>query len=80
MLLLAKFNQPIAIILQGDNRWAWAPILLARVSLGLFFSISGWNKLFVEKNREALLEVMLEIGIPFPELSAVFLASVEKRR
>ncbi len=70
-------NQLASVILQGDKKWEWAPILLARVSLGLFFAISGWNKLFVEKNKAALLEVMHEIGIPFPEFFAVFLASVE---
>ncbi|NKB58748.1 MAG: DoxX family membrane protein [Alphaproteobacteria bacterium] len=70
-------KQVASIVLQGDKKWEWAPILLARVSLGLFFAISGWNKLFVEKNKAGLLEVMHEIGIPFPEFFAVFLASVE---
>ena len=76
------FNHPFvtrvsAIVLQGEKRWEWAPILLARTSLGLFFAISGWNKLFVEKNKAGVLEVLHEIGIPFPEFFAVFLASVE---
>jgi hypothetical protein len=33
-------------ILQGEQRWEWAPILLARVSLGAFFAISGWNRAY----------------------------------
>jgi putative oxidoreductase len=70
-------NHLIGAALQGEKKWEWAPILLARVSLGLFFAISGWNKLFVEKNKAGLLEVMHEIGIPFPEFFAVLLASVE---
>ena len=39
-------NQWIAIVLRGNKRWEWATITLARVALGLFFAISGFNKLF----------------------------------
>ena len=74
---LSKFEQPIALVLQGNRRWEWAPILLARVSLGLFFAISGWNKLFVEANRDGLREALMEAGVPFLEFNVVFVASVE---
>ena len=67
----------IKVILQGERRWEWAPILLARVSLGAFFAISGWNKLFQVKNHEGLVKVMIEAGIPFPEFMSYFLGSVE---
>jgi putative oxidoreductase len=77
MFRISKINDLIAITLQGNERWQWAPILLARVSLGLFFAISGWNKLFVAETRAGLIETMIEAGIPFPEFMAVFLASVE---
>ncbi len=77
MIQHSRFNRQIALILQGGRRWEWAPILLARVSLGLFFAISGGNKLFIEKHRQGLLETMIEAGIPFPEFTSVFLASVE---
>ncbi len=77
MINLSKFNSLIKLVLQGDQRWEWAPILLARVSLGAFFAISGWNKLFIDKNHEGLVKTMIEAGIPFPEITAVFLASVE---
>ncbi len=77
MIQLSRFNRLITLILRGDRKWEWAPILLARVSLGLFFAISGGNKLFLEKNREGLVEIITDAGIPFPEYTAFFLASVE---
>ncbi|MBT3764370.1 MAG: DoxX family protein [Rhodospirillaceae bacterium] len=73
----SRFISLIQRILQGEPRWQWAPILLARVSLGAFFAISGWNKLFSAKHGESLLKTMVEAGIPFPEFMSVFLASVE---
>lgn len=73
----SRLNPLIALVLQGDERREWAPILLARVSLGLFFAISGGNKLFVPERHEGLIKTIIEAGIPFPEFTSVFLASVE---
>jgi len=67
----------IKLVLTGDRRWEWLPILVARFSLGLFFSVSGYNKLFVPAKYADLIHLMTEIGMPFPELMALFLASVE---
>ena len=77
MFRIANLNEWIAIVLQGNKRWEWTTITLARVSLGLFFAISGFNKLFVAANQAALVKVMIEAGIPFPEITAVFLPTVE---
>lgn len=55
----------------------WLPILVVRVSVGVFFAISGGNKLFVSTYRQALIETLIESGIPFPQLNAVFVSSVE---
>ena len=77
MIQHSRFNQLIALILQGNRTWEWAPILLARVSLGLFFAISGANKLFNMEHQEALLKTVADAGLPFPEFTAVFVASVE---
>ncbi len=77
MFQLSKINTLISLVLQGNKNWEWAPILLARVSLGLFFAVSGGNKLLVPARSEALIKVMIEAGIPFPEFMSVFLASVE---
>jgi putative oxidoreductase len=72
-----RLNKLVSIVLRGDRRWEWATITLARTSLGLFFAVSGYNKLFYEANRNSLVEVMIEAGIPFPEIMSVFLATVE---
>ena len=77
MFQLSKFNTLVSLVLQGNQRWEWAPVLLARVSLGLFFAVSGGNKLLVPARSEALIKVMIEAGIPFPEFMSVFLAAVE---
>ncbi len=55
----------------------WLPVLLARVSIGVFFCISGGYKLFVLENRERMLETITQTGIPFPEFNAIFVSSVE---
>jgi putative oxidoreductase len=77
MFQRSKLNTLVSLVLQGNHRWEWAPVLLARVSLGLFFAISGGHKLLVPARSEGLVKVMIEAGIPFPEFMSVFLASVE---
>ncbi len=65
------------ITLQGEPRWEWFPVLLARVSMGLFFAISGWNKLFTVAHWKGLLAGMIATGLPFPKFMALFLAWFE---
>lgn len=72
-----KIKYLTRIVLQGEPRWEWFPALLARVSMGLFFAISGWNKLFTVAHWKGLLSAMIATGLPFPKFMALFLASVE---
>lgn len=65
------------VMLQGEPRWEWFPVLLTRVSMGLFFAISGWNKLFTVAHWQGLLAGMIATGLPFPKLMALFLAWFE---
>lgn len=65
------------IVLQGESKWEWFPALLARLSMGLFFAISGWNKLFTVAHWKGLLAGMIATGLPFPKLLALFLAWFE---
>ena len=67
----------IKIALTGERRWEWLPILVARFSLGLFFAVSGYNKLFIHEKHVDLIQLMTDIGMPFPEFMALFLACVE---
>ena len=40
-------------------------ILLVRVSLGLFFAISGANKLFVAGGTKPVYETLVQAKVPF---------------
>ena len=71
------FSYLMKIVLTGERKWEWLPILVARVSLGLFFAVSGYNKLFVPEKHADLIHLMADIGMPFPEFTALFLAVVE---
>jgi putative oxidoreductase len=52
-------------------------ILLVRVSIGLFFAISGANKLFVAGSMKDMYETLVKAKVPFPHQTAVFVSSVE---
>lgn len=65
------------VMLLGEPRWEWFPVLLARVSMGLFFAISGWNKLFMVSHWKGLLAAMIATGLPFPKLMSLVLAWLE---
>jgi putative oxidoreductase len=52
-------------------------ILLVRVSIGLFFAISGAKKLFVAGSRQTMYETLVKAKVPFPHLMTYFVSSVE---
>jgi putative oxidoreductase len=52
-------------------------ILLVRVSIGVFFAISGANKLFVADGRKLVYETLVKAKIPYPQQTAYFVAGVE---
>jgi putative oxidoreductase len=52
-------------------------ILLTRVSLGLFFAISGANKLFVAGGTQTMYKTLVEAKVPFPHFMTYFVSSVE---
>ena len=52
-------------------------VLLVRVSIGLFFAISGANKLFVAGNTQTMYETLVAAKVPFPHQTAYFVAGVE---
>jgi putative oxidoreductase len=59
------------------REWEWIGILLARLSVGLLFSLSGGGKLFVRARREQMLATIREAGIPAPGVTAVVVSAVE---
>ncbi len=58
-------------------QWEWIGVLLARVSVGLLFAISGGGKLFIAARREEMQKTLRQAGLPAPEMNAVVISSVE---
>jgi putative oxidoreductase len=46
-------------------------------SIGLFFAISGANKLFVAGGTKPVYDTLVKVKAPFPRQTAYFVASVE---
>jgi len=67
----------VQFALQGSSEWEPYAILLVRVSLGLFFAISGANKLFTAAGAKTMYETLVHAKVPFPRLTAYFVSSVE---
>lgn len=65
----------IARLLEKLHTWDWMPILLVRLSVGVLFFESGRGKLFYK--LEDLGDFFVKLGIPFPHLNALYVASVE---
>jgi len=63
--------------LQGNSDLEQYAILLVRVSIGLFFAISGGNKLFVDSGTQPVYETLVKAKVPFPRQTAYFVAGVE---
>ena len=63
--------------LLGSSDLEQYAILLVRVSLGLFFAISGANKLFTAGGRRTMYETLVKAKVPFPNLMTNFVSGVE---
>ena len=55
----------------------WMPVTAARVLIGFFFCVSGGTKLFVPAQFRVLEQTMVQIHVPFPHATALFVAMVE---
>jgi putative oxidoreductase len=72
-----NWKRLVQFALLGSSDLEQYAILLVRVSLGLFFAISGANKLFVAGSTQTMYETLVEAKIPFPHLMAYFVSGVE---
>lgn len=61
----------------GSSNLEQYAILLVRVALGLFFAISGANKLFIASGRKSVYETLVKAKVPFPHQMAYFVSGVE---
>ena len=67
----------IEFSLLGSGELEQFAILLVRVSIGLFFAISGANKLFTAGGIKPVYDTLVASKIPFPKQTAYFVAGVE---
>jgi putative oxidoreductase len=67
----------VEFVLLGSSNSEQYAILLVRVAIGLFFAISGANKLFVAGGTRPVYETLVKAKVPFPELTAYFVSGVE---
>src|ERR1700685_1187185 len=67
----------VQFVLLGSGDLEQYAILLVRVSIGLFFAISGANKLFVAGGTKPVYDTLVKAKVPFPRQTAYFVASAE---
>jgi putative oxidoreductase len=67
----------VRFVLLGSSDLEQYAILLARVSLGLFFAISGAKKLFVASSTQSMYETLVQAKVPFPHLMIYFVSAIE---
>ena len=72
-----KADVLVRFIFLGNRSLEQFAVLLARISLGVFFAISGGNKLFVASQYKLMYETIDGAGIPFLHVMTYFVSSVE---
>jgi hypothetical protein len=60
----------VQFALLGNSDLEQYAILLVRVSIGLFFAISGANKLFVAGGTKPVYDTLVQAKVPFPQQMA----------
>src|SRR6202167_5156875 len=67
----------VQFALMGSGELEQYALLLVRVSIGVFFAISGGNKLFVAGGTKPVYDTLVKAKVPFPRQTAYFVAGVE---
>jgi putative oxidoreductase len=71
------WNRLVQYVLLGGGDLEQSAIVLVRVSIGLFFAISGANKLFVAGGTKPVYDTLVKAKVPFPRMTAYFVSGVE---
>jgi putative oxidoreductase len=71
------WKQLVQFALGGSGDLEQYAILLVRVSIGVFFAISGAKKLFVAGGTKPVYDTLVKAKVPFPRQTAYFVAGVE---
>jgi putative oxidoreductase len=67
----------VQLALLGSSDLEQYAILLVRVAIGVFFAISGANKLFVAGGIKPVYDTLVQAKVPFPRMTAYFVSGVE---
>jgi len=67
----------VQFALTGSSDLEQYAILLVRVSIGVFFAISGANKLFAAGGTKPVYDTLVQAKVPFPHQMAYFVSGVE---
>ena len=67
-----EWKRLVQFALQGSSDLEQYAILLIRVSIGLFFAISGANKLFVAGGTKPVYDTLVKAKVPFPRQTGLF--------
>jgi uncharacterized membrane protein YphA (DoxX/SURF4 family) len=59
------------------QQYEWIGILIARVSVGTLFALSGTGKLFVPSRREAMVRTMLKARVPAAQVTGLVVSAIE---
>src|SRR5271165_3749845 len=71
------WKRVVQFALLGSGDLEQYAILLVRVSIGLFFAISGANKLFIAGGTKPVYETLVQAKVPFPHQMAYFVSGIE---
>ena len=72
-----EWKRLVQFALLGSGDLEQYAILLVRISIGLFFAISGGNKLFVAGGTKPVYDTLVQAKVPFPRQTAYFVSGVE---
>lgn len=59
------------------RNYEWVIHLTIRLSIGIFFFVTGFNKLTVDANHKSMLETLTGTGMPFPVVASYLLSGIE---
>ena len=67
----------VQFALTGSSDLEQYAILLVRVSIGVFFAISGANKSFAAGGTKPVYDTLVQAKVPFPHQMAYFVSGIE---
>ena len=69
-----RIHAMITRLLRGLHSLDWLALVVARLVVGVMFCASGWGKLH---GLQGFGDWFADLGIPFPHVNAVFVATLE---